>query len=259
MWADTGLCNVSSTLGPGYGGSTKPDVLAHGGRHHVRLAPAGNGHRLTPLGSAANVLGGIRVAVPPNPPNMVATGRTIGTSVAAALTTGIAIRAHEVLEASYDDFIQIPGPLRALLMKALLVHCARWTEARDLIIEILGPSDPKKHVRQKDNVRRYLGNGAIDRDIVLSCAADRATLWGAGNLNRDQGHVYSVPLPAALSGKAQLHEFCATIAWFAPPRIGAAKYRGARLKLLEPADINALGVSASKHQPDTRIRRIGVP
>jgi hypothetical protein len=107
---------------------------------------------------------------------------------------------------------------------------------------------PKKHVRQKDNVRSYLGYGAIDRDIVLSCAADRATLWGMGNLNRDQGHIYSVPLPAALSGKAQLHEFYATVAWFTPPRIGAAKYRGARLKLLEPPDLNALGVGASKHR-----------
>src|SRR5262249_21953944 len=58
VWANTGLCNVSSALGPGYGGATKPDVLAFGGRHHVRLAPAGNGHRLSPLGKGANALGG---------------------------------------------------------------------------------------------------------------------------------------------------------------------------------------------------------
>jgi hypothetical protein len=251
VWANTGLCNVSSALGPGYGGATKPDVLALGGRHHVRLAPAGKGHRLSPIGKGANALGGIRVAVPPNPPNMIQTGRTIGTSVAAALTTGIAIRSHEVLEATYDDFLRIPGPQRALLLKALLVHCANWTDARDLIIEVLGPSDPKQHVRQKDNVRRYLGYGAIDSKIVLSCAADRATLWAVGNLARDRGHTFSIPLPAALSGKAQSHELSATVSWFAPPRIGSAKYRGARLKLLEPNELMTLGVAASKHQPDT--------
>jgi Subtilase family len=250
VWANTGLCNVSSALGPGYGGSTKPDVLAVGGRHHVRLAPAGNGHRLTPLGTGANALGGIRVAVPPNLPNMATTGRTIGTSVAAALTTGIAVRSHEVLEAAYDDFIQIPMAQRALLMKALLVHCARWTTARDLIVEVIGPPDAKQHVRQKDNVRRYLGYGAIDANVVLSCALDRATLWAVGNLARDQGHVFFLPLPVAISGKAQPHELSVTVSWFAPPRVGYAKYRGARLKLLEPAELATLGVAASKQQPD---------
>jgi Subtilase family len=251
VWANTGLCNVSSALGPGYGGATKPDVLALGGRHHVRLAPVGKGHRLSPLGKGANALGGIRVAVPPNPPNMASTGRTIGTSVAAALTTGIAIRTHEALEATYDDFTRIPGAQRALLLKALLVHCARWTDARDFIVDVLGPADPKQHVRQKDNVRRYLGYGAIDASIALSCADDRATLWAVGNLARAQGDAFSMPLPAALSGKAQPHEIAATVSWFAPPTIGSARYRGARLKLLEPDSLTMLGVMASKHQPDT--------
>jgi Subtilase family len=251
VWANTGMCNVSSALGPGYGGSTKPDILAVGGRHHVRLGPAGGGHRLAPLGAGANVFGGVRVAVPPAPPNTAMTGRTVGTSVAAALTTGIAIRSHEILEATYEDFVQIPATQRALLMKALLVHCARWTTARDLIVDVLGPPDAKQHVRQKDNVRRYLGNGAIDANIALSCAADRATLWAVGNLARDQGHVFSIPLPAALSGKPQLHELSATVSWFAPPRLGSVNYRGARLRLLEPADLTSLGVTASKEQPDT--------
>jgi hypothetical protein len=136
VWADTGLCNVSSALGPGYGGSTKPDVLANGGRHHVRLSPAGGSYLLTPLTNAASTFGGIKVAVPPNPPSMANTGRTIGTSVAAALTTGLAIRAHEALEATYDDFIDISGAHRALLLKCLLTHCARWTSARDLLLKL---------------------------------------------------------------------------------------------------------------------------
>jgi hypothetical protein len=251
VWADTGLCNVSSALGPGQGGATKPDIVALGGRHHVRLAPAGNGHRLRPLQAGATAFGGIHVAVPPNPPSPGNTGRTIGTSVAAALATGNAIRAHEILEVTYDDFLGIAGAQRALLLKALLVHCARWTDARDLIIEILGPSQPNQHVRQKDNVRRYLGYGAIEGDTILNCAGDRATLWAVGNLAREQGHKFSIPLPAVISGKAQLHELAATIAWFAPPRIGAAKYRGARLKLIEPDGLQTIGVGANKGQPDT--------
>jgi hypothetical protein len=156
-----------------------------------------------------------------------------------------------VLEAAYDDFIDIPAVQRALLVKALLVHCAKWTKARDLIVDVLGPADPRQHVQQKDNVRRYLGYGAIDGDIVLQCAQDRATLWGVGNLGSDQGHRFSIPLPIAMSGKASAHEFATTVAWFAPPRVGRRQYRGARLKILAPEEIGTLGVASSREQPDT--------
>jgi hypothetical protein len=105
-------------------------------------------------------------------------------------------------------------------------------------------------VRQKDNVRRYLGYGTIEEGLVLSCAEDRATLWAVGNLARDQSHNFSVPLPVAMSGKAVPHEFSATLCWFAPPKVGSAKYRGGRLKLLDPEEISLLGIGASKNQPD---------
>jgi hypothetical protein len=254
VWLNTGLCTVSSALGPGIGNSVKPDVLAPGGRHHVRLLPSGVGHRLCPMGKNSSMFGGIVVAAPPVPPNFNpdGTSRTIGTSVAAAIMTGIATRAHEALEAAYDDFLEIPGPQRAVLLKTLLVHCARWTPARDLIVEILGPADNKQSVRQKDNVGRYLGYGAVDADIVLDCADDRATLWAVGNLQKGESHTFWVPLPAVMSGKAQLHELSATIAWFAPPRIGTASYRGVRLKLVEPTDTaKTFAVKAASEQPDT--------
>jgi hypothetical protein len=172
--------------------------------------------------------------------------------VAAAIVTGVAARAHEALETAYDDFLTVPGPQRAVLLKALLVHCARWTPAHDLIVEILGPADKKHHVRQKDNVRRYLGYGAVDVGMVLDCATDRPTLWAVGRLQKEQSHTFSVPLPAVMSGKPQLHELSATVAWFAPPRVGAANYRGVRLKLVEPTQPAAtFAVKAAGEQPDT--------
>jgi hypothetical protein len=121
----------------------------------------------------------------------------------------------------------------------------RWLRVRS-------PADNKKSVRQKDNVRRYLGYGAVDADIVLDCADDRATLWAVGNLQKGESHTFWVPLPAVMSGKAQLHELSATIAWFAPPRIGTASYRGVRLKLVEPTDTaKTFAVKAASEQPDT--------
>ena len=254
VWLGTGLCTISSGLGPGFRHAVKPDVLAPGGRHHVRLLPAGAGHILRPIGKNSAILGGIVVAAPAAPTdiNPDRTNRTVGTSVAAAIITGIAARAHEALEESYDDFLALPGPQRAALLKALLVHCARWTPARDLIVEILGPADGKFHVRQKDNVRRYLGYGAVEAGMALDCTNDRATLWAVGRLVKEQSHTFAVPLPAAMSGRAQPHEIATTVAWFAPPRVGAANYRGIRLKLVEPGDsATTFAVMATGGQPDT--------
>jgi len=252
IWRDTGLCTVSSALGPGFGNSVKPDVLAPGGRHHVRLIPDSGGHRLRPVGKQATHYGGIVVAAPPTAtaPNPDSTSRTVGTSVAAALLTGIAARAHESLEVAYADFINIADAHRALLLKALLVHCAQWTSAHSLIVEELCQINDH-HTRKRNQIRRYLGYGAVDGNIALDCTADRATLWAVGNLATEQSHTFSVPLPAIMSGRAQFHELAATVAWFAPPRIGSAVYRGARLRLIEPREsAEIFGVRPASEQPD---------
>jgi len=55
-----------------------------------------------------------------------------------------------------------------------------------------------------------------------------------------------------MSGNPQLHELSATIAWFAPPRVGSTSYRGVRLKIVEPSESVALfAVKASGNQPDS--------
>ncbi len=254
VWAETGLCTVSSGLGPGYGGATKPEILAPGGKHHVRLAPHGDHHRLHPLDKSAAAFGGIAIAAPPSAtsldPNVVA--RSVGTSVAAALATGVATRAHEALEAAYPDFAALPSAQRASLLKALLVHSARWTHARTLLIEILGPSDNRQHYRQKDNIRRYLGFGAYDPELIINCADDRATLWAVGTLNADQGRRFRVPWPAVMSGKAIPHGLRATLAWFSPSKPGAVAYRAVRMKIVEPQQLGAAGIKAPGSQPDPK-------
>ena len=254
VWADTGLCSVSSALGPGHNGATKPEILAPGGRHHVRLSAQGDHHHLKPLTTNAATFGGIAVAAPPSGtspgPDVVA--RSIGTSVAAALATGVAARAHEALEAAYPDFAALPSAQRACLLKALLVHGARWTNARDLLIEVLGPTEGKYSYRQKDNVRRYIGYGAYDPELMINCADDRATLWAVGTLVADQGRRFHIPWPAVMIAKAQSHGLSATLAWFSPPRPGAVAYRAVRMKIVEPAQLGMAGMKASGVQPDPK-------
>lgn len=253
IWADTGLCSVSSALGPGHNGATKPEILAPGGRHHVHLWPRGDHHDLRPLTTNATSFGGIAVAAPPSAtslgPNIVA--RSIGTSVAAALATGVAARAHEALEAAYPDFGALPSAQRACLLKALLVHGARWTNARDLLVEVLGPPEGKYHVRQKDNVRRYIGYGAYDPELIINCADDRATLWAVGTLAANQGKRFRIPWPAAMTAKAQEHGLTATLAWFSPPRPGAVAYRAVKMKIVEPQQLGTAGIGTFSVQPDS--------
>lgn len=254
IWDGTGLCTISSALGPGHGGATKPEILAPGGRHHVWLAPQGTDHRLHPLTTNAASFGGISVAAPPSAtsigPNVVA--RSVGTSVAAALATGVAARAHEALEAAYPDFGALPSVQRAALLKALLVHGARWGAARDLLVEILGPPEGKYHYRQKDNVRRYLGFGAYDPELIINCADDRATLWAVGRLPADRGQRFRIPWPATMSGKAQPHGVRATLAWFSPPRPASVTYRAVCMKIVEPGQLGTAGITANGIQPDTK-------
>jgi hypothetical protein len=253
VWKNTGMSTVCSGLGPGFGNSVKPDVLAPGGRHHVSLMASGHGHKLTPLSTNAATVGGVAVAAPPSTASVGLnnTARALGTSVSAALITGIAARAHEELEDAYPDFGNFPDGQRAALLKALVVHCARWTSASTLISSTLGPHDSHKSAARKDNIRRFMGYGLADGQAILDCATDRATLWSVGQLDKEQSHTYLVPLPPVMSGKTKPHEVIATVAWFAPPRVGTTSYRGIRLKLLEPKDsMDVLAVSSHSGQPD---------
>src|SRR3546814_2660161 len=108
------------------------------------------------------------------------------------------------------------------------------------------PSDPKQHVRQKDNVRRFLGFGMVDADAAVACADDRATFWAVGEVKENEVVHVPIPIPAVISGKAQPHLIAATVAWFTPTRPDSRTYRSVRLKLLEPEDIATLGAEAHK-------------
>ena len=250
---------ISSALGPGFASATKPEILLPGGRQRVRLLPSSSCPMVRVEGP--NRLAGLRVAAPPSsagaPPD--ATFFTSGTSAAAALATRTAHRTHDALESAYPDFLSLAPEARALVLKALLVHQARWTDAASIIIDVLGPADGRLHVRQKDNVRRFLGFGAVEPEDTLACAADRATAWATGRLGPDGAAVFSMPVPAAIAGQARPHSVCATLAWFTPPAPGRQAYRTVRLSVVGLSnDIQAdLGLTDKGGQPDDNQARKG--
>lgn len=242
--------NPSSALGPGYANSVKPDILMPGGKEHLRLVATGTSLSVVPvLPSRAH---GLKVAAPPRSGMANSEHFTSGTSAAAALASRTCHQIHDALESAYGEaFTSLRHAHRATLLKALLVHAASWPpETVALIKEVIGPADNTQHVRQKDNVRRFLGYGVADPEIAIACASDRATFWAVGELPRDKAVEIRVPIPASINAQAKPHSLSATLAWFTPVVAGRRTYRSVRLKLFDSDDLAALRVDASKAQPD---------
>lgn len=242
--------NPSSSLGPGFARSVKPDILMPGAREHMQVVRNHTHIEVRP--GTASRGAGLKVAAPPVGGRENLDGYTNGTSAAAALASRTCHQIHDALELNYGDaFLALPPIERAVLLKALLVHPARWPrDVADLIKATVGPHGRGQASKQKDNIRRFIGFGCIDASDAVACAADRATFFATGRLQRDRSVTIAVPVPLAMAGKAQSHSLSATLAWFTPVAPGRKSYRTCRLKVLKPAAIGALGVSGHSWQPD---------
>lgn len=249
-YPDHAAANPSSSLGPGFARSVKPDILMPGAREHMQVVR--NNLHIEVRPSKASRGAGLKVAAPPSGGRENLDGYTNGTSAAAALASRTCHRIHDALEEAYGDvFLRLPPIERAVLLKALLVHPARWPEdIANLIRTTVGPSGRGQAPRQKDNIRRFLGFGCVDADDAVACAADRATFFATGTLPRNRTVAVDVPVPLAIGGKARPHMLSATLAWFTPVAPGRKSYRNCRLTLLKPAEIDDLAVTAHGLQPD---------
>ncbi len=242
--------NPSSALGPGFARSVKPDILLPGAREHVRVVRNHDHIEVRP--GRASRGAGLKVAAPPAGGRENQEGYTNGTSAAAALASRSCHRIHDSLELAYGEaFLALPSLERAALLKALLVHPARWPRGvADLIKATVGPWGRGQASKQKDNIRRFIGFGCVDADEAVACAADRATFFATGTLPRDRNLTVAVPVPLAMGGKARPHSLSATLAWFTPVSPGRKSYRTSRLKILKPTAIGDLGVAGHGWQPD---------
>jgi hypothetical protein len=250
-YVDHRMSNPSSALGPGFAQSVKPDVLMPGSRERLRLVRSHTHIEVCP--ASPSRAAGLRVAAPPRDGRENLDGYTNGTSAAAALASRTAHRIHDALESAYGrDFLRLSPGQRAVLLKALLAHTAKWPDdTAALIRRIIGPPEGQYHVRQKDNIRRFLGFGIIDADDAVACAADRATFRATGVLEPNKISTVSIPVPQAMGGQARSHSISATLAWFTPTSPGRKTYRSVRLKLLDPTELSTLRVVAHGNQPDS--------
>lgn len=242
--------NPSSALGPGFAKSVKPDILMPGAKEHMSFVASGTTLSIRPSGAAR--AHGLKVAAPPRDGVGNFESFTSGTSASAALASRTCHQIHDALESAYGDtFRSLTHAQRATLLKALLVHTATWPQATsELIKQILGPSDGRQHVRQKDNIRRFLGYGIVDAEATIAGTEDRATFWASGMLSRDQAVTIQVPIPFCTNGQARPHKLQATLAWFTPVLAGRQSYRAVRLKLIDSDEMSSLRVDLAQAQPD---------
>lgn len=243
------LPNISSAHGLGHRRSVKPDIHMPGGREFVNWS----GSPSFAISPAKPGLFGLRRAAPPQlagPPDRE--GWSNGTSVAAALATRACHRIFDSLtDATGGSLLSDLDPrFRAVVVKALLVHRARWQEGADLVGS-LGPHGQGKHFERSDNIARFLGYGAPRIEEAITCAENRATLVGYGEIGAKQTNVHQIPLPESLEQVTDPRSLTITVAWISPTNPNRQEYRQAELAVGTAKGIETgLGVSRTTHQPN---------
>lgn len=225
---DPDMASPVSRLGPGYRKSIKPDILLPGGRQLYRLQGSGGRYGLV----RAPIAPGQQAAAPDVSGHLGKTTYTRGTSNATALASRAAARFYEILE----TLRRIPGGERidrrttAPLLKAMLVHGARWPDHAEVVAEVM----PVPNHRRKRAIARFFGYGIADTARVEACTAQRATVLGCGLLKRDEVHEYELPQPIELSGSREGRRLTITLAWLTPVNPRHRAYRMAKLNFTPP-------------------------
>ena len=243
--------NITSAMGLGHRKVVKPDIFMSGGRELFSIVSAGRGLsiRNVPTGR----LYGLKAATPGG--NLDWEGLTAGTSAAAALASRAAHRLYDaLLDPTNGAILADADPMYyGVVVKALLVHRARWGDLGTLLDGILDPTGRGNHVARRDNISRLLGYGPPAVEEAMNCAANRATLVGYGEVSANESAVlYRVPLPPCLERVTKPRSILLTLAWFSPVNVRHRSYRRAKLEIKPDRFVESIGVSRARLQPSDK-------
>ena len=245
--------NVTSAMGLGHRKVVKPDIFMPGGRELFSIVGTGGG--LSIRNAQPGRLYGLRAAMPDAGGKLDQEGLTAGTSAATALASRAAHRLYDaLLDPDNGEILAGADPMYyAVVIKALLVHRARWGDLGPVLNGILGPKGRGRHVAHRDNISRLLGYGPPVVEEALSCAANRATLVGYGEVPADGSAVlYRVPLPPSLERVTEPRSIFLTLAWFSPVNVRHRSYRRAKLEIQPDGFGESIGVSRAGLQPSDK-------
>lgn len=254
----------------GYRRSLKPEVLLPGGRQ-LYLPQLGNPAESAKFEVSTAVMAPGQLVGAPGQ-QVLENDRTLycrGTSNSAALGSRCAARIHESLLALRTE----PGgdvldeSEWAVILKCLFVHGAAWGDApaiiesvfRDAVLAANG-GDAQRAAHEMMRLKsRLLGFGQVHLDRCVVSSDERVTLLGASRLNRDQAHIFDIPLPPALSGVLIERRVTVTLAWLTPLNFKHQAYRQARLWFdiaNKSLNVSTTDVDANRAQRGTVEHRI---
>jgi hypothetical protein len=228
------MTNICSALGFGVRRGIKPDLVEFGGRQTVVVSQEPGSIAIRGFQSVH--LGQMVASPDPVGGDLQKVTLSTGTSNAAALVTraGIVIAqaVHEIYAADRINWLSLPT--RAVILKALLAHGARWGPVGTLLETVYPPSVKLRgqHHRRRETITKFLGYGRPQPDLVISGDQSRITLLGADTIMHDELHEYRIPLPTAMVGTRDIRRVVITVAWSAPVSVTTDTYRGVGLKIV---------------------------
>jgi hypothetical protein len=226
--------NIFSAMGLGYRRSIKPDILLSGGRVPVTMVATGGELWVNPVRTPRQY--GLKAAAPSPQGDASYEDFTCATSAATALASRAA---HLIFDALGDDTSNHQGLSSdelPLVVKALLVHGAKWGDSGRILEGHFGPRGNGSHLQRRDDITRLLGYGIPDINRVLDCTENRATLLGTGEIEPDSALLYRIPLPLDLDGVRALRGLTVTVAWLSPVNMRHQGYRMVAMDISSASD-----------------------
>ena len=221
---------ISSALGLGPFRTIKPDLIGIGGHQEVRAVPAGDDLRLRTV--PRSVRTGLTVAtagigVSPQ-------SRSRGTSCAAALVTRSLLNAAATLteEGGPYEGMELSRNDLALLTRALAINAGRWPEAAKALYAAENAAQRGRFQQAAEEVARHFGYGFLDAELMREAPLHGVTLVGLGQVRKDRGTIFDMPLPSSLSGDRVHRSMLVTLTWFSPVEPARARYRLAALEAI---------------------------
>lgn len=229
---------ISSATGLGPFRTIKPDLISIGGYHEVRALQVGKKLQLRTV--SPSVRSGLTVATAKSHLGDSTESKSRGTSCAAALVTRSLLNAAAALteEGGPYEGLELSCMELALLTRALAINASRWPDAAiDMYVaEQSAPGMRGRHSVAAEDVARYFGYGYLDTELMSEAPLHGVTLVGLGQIRKDEGMIFDMPLPPSLSGDSVHRTMLVTISWFSPIEPARAKYRLVALEAIAADD-----------------------
>ena len=220
---------ISSGLGLGPFRTIKPDVIGIGGHHELRALPAGDELRLRVVSQSARTGLSVATAGFGSPQS-----RARGTSCAAALVTRSLLNATAALtdEGGPYEGRELSRNDLALLTRALAINAGRWPDAARALYDAEKAANGGRFQQAGEEVARHFGYGFLNPDLMSEAPLYGVTLVGLGQVRKDRGTIFDMPLPSSLSGDSVGRSMLVTVTWFSPVEPARARYRLAALEAI---------------------------